>query len=295
MSSLGTTRLPDGIDPVSGRPDEPDAVSRRKASRPSGLRRSTKVLVPVVSSVVAVGLVELYARSGLVDSNSFPPATTDLRVLLDQSATGEFWRATLETAQGWAIGLAIALALAIPLGLAIGSLPLLYRATRPLVEFLRPVPSVALVPMAVLVWGIELNSELFLVAFAAFWPVLVHGVYGARDVDPVARDTARSFNCGRGKTFVRVTLPSALPFLMTGLRISSSIALILAVTAELIIGTGGLGQQINLAQSAGANSLMYAMIIATGLLGLVINGLIALLERWVLAWHPSQRRSAASR
>ena len=85
----------------------------------------------------------------------------------------------------------------------------------------------------------RLKSEVFLAAFGAFWPLLVQTMYGVRDVDPLAIDTARSFGVGRLERLYRVTLPSAMPYIATGLRISSTVALILAFTAELFMGTPG--------------------------------------------------------
>ena len=110
------------------------------------------------------------------------------------------------------------------------------------IEFLRPIPSAALIPLLFLTLGTNLKSEVFLAAFGAFWPLLVQTIYGVRDVDPVALETARSFGLGRLERLYRITLPSAVPYIATGLRISSTVALILAFTAELFMGTPGLGQ-----------------------------------------------------
>jgi ABC-type nitrate/sulfonate/bicarbonate transport system permease component len=114
-------------------------------------------------------------------------------------------------------------------------------------------------------------------------------------VDPVATDTARSFGFSRVQRLFRVTLPSAVPYVATGLRIASAVSLILTVTAELVIGSAGLGRSINLARSGGNEELMYALIVATGVLGLVLNTVFVKVERRVLHWHPSQRREAAAR
>ena len=89
-------------------------------------------------------------------------------------------------------------------------------------------------------------------------------LYGVQDVDPVATDTARSFGFSRAQRLLRVTLPSAVPYVATGVRISAAVALILVVTAELVIGAPGLGRQINLARQGGNVELMYALILATG-------------------------------
>src|SRR5919109_2189549 len=209
--------------------------------------------------------------------------------LFELLGTGGFWTAVWNTLQGWALGLGIAAALAIPLGIVIGSAPLLYRAVRFVIEFLRPIPSVALIPLAVLIYGTGLQSKVFLAAFASFWPLLVQTLYGVRDVDPVATDTARSFGFSRRQRLFRVTLPSAVPYIATGLRIASAVSLILTVTAELVIGSAGLGRSINVARSGGDEQLMYALIIATGILGLALNAIFVLAERRVLHWHPSHR------
>jgi len=209
--------------------------------------------------------------------------------LAEELGTADLWAAVASTLQGWALGLGIASAIAIPLGIAIGSSGLLYRALRAMIEFLRPIPSVALIPLAVLIYGSGLESKVFLVVFASVWPLLMQTLYGVRDTDPVATDTARSFGLSRVQRLYAVTLPSAVPYIATGLRIASAIALILAVTAELVIGSSGLGREIELARQGGAPELMYALIIAIGLLGWLLNGVFALGERRVLHWHPSQR------
>jgi ABC-type nitrate/sulfonate/bicarbonate transport system permease component len=163
-----------------------------------------------------------------------------------------------------------------------------------LIEFLRPIPSVALIPLAILIYGTGLESKVFLAAFASFWQVLVATLYGVQDVDPVATDTARSFGFSRPQRLLRVTLPSAVPYIATGLRIASAVSLILTVTAELVIGAAGLGRSINLARSGGNEELMYALILATGVLGLLLNTIFTRVERRVLHWHPSQRSARAA-
>jgi ABC-type nitrate/sulfonate/bicarbonate transport system permease component len=166
---------------------------------------------------------------------------------------------------------------------------LLDRALRAVIEFLRPIPSVALIPLAVLVWGTGLESKVFLAAFASTWPLLMQTLYGVQDVDPIATDTARSFGFSRSQRLLRVTLPSAVPYIATGVRISAAVALILAVTAELVIGAPGLGREINLARQGGAVDLLYALIAVTGLLGWGLNAGLTRVERRVLHWHPSHR------
>ena len=125
--------------------------------------------------------------------------------------TGDFWTAFGETVRGWAIGLGLAIVLAVPIGIALGSSDFAASAFRVPIEFLRPIPSAALIPLLFLTLGTNLKSEIFLATFGAFWPLLVQTMYGVRDVDPIATDTARSFRVGKLERLYRVTLPSALP------------------------------------------------------------------------------------
>jgi ABC-type nitrate/sulfonate/bicarbonate transport system permease component len=251
------------------------------------------VIAPAVAVVCVLALWELLTRAGVLNPDHIPTMTDTVAELASLLGDGDFWAAVGSTLQGWALGLGIAAVLAIPLGILIGSSPTAYRSVRFVVEFLRPIPSVALVPLAVLIYGVGLESKVFLAAFASFWPLFVQTLYGVHDVDPVATDTARSFGLGRLERLWRVKLPSAVPYIATGLRISSAVALILAVTAEIVIGSAGLGREINVARQGGAIELMYALIITTGLLGWVLNAITTRAERRVLHWHPSQRPVAA--
>jgi ABC-type nitrate/sulfonate/bicarbonate transport system permease component len=252
-------------------------------------RRSLPWLPGLLFTLAVLALVEAFSRSGIVSTSAFPPVSDDVRAFARLLGEAKFWSAVGNTLEGWGIGLGIAIAIAIPLGVLIGAMPLFYRASRVIVEFLRPIPSVALVPLAVLVYGTGLKSKIFLVAFASLWPILLQTMYGVRDVDPVALDTARSFRFGAMDRLRRVTLPSAVPYIATGLRISSSVALILAVTTELVIGSPGLGREVTISSSGGAYDVMYGYIIANGLMGWGLNGLFVWAERRALHWHPSVR------
>jgi ABC-type nitrate/sulfonate/bicarbonate transport system permease component len=249
---------------------------------------------PPIAAVLLLLIVwEAVVRAGLIPETSIPPASATLGELITELGSAALWKATLNTLEGWAIGLGLAILLGVPAGILVGSNRWAYRALRVPIEFLRPIPSVALIPLAVLVYGTGLESKVFLVTFASFWPMLIQTIYGVQDVDPVATDTARAFQLGRFERLWRITVPSAVPYIATGIRISSSVALILSVTAELVIGSAGLGREITTASSGGDVELMYALIIATGLLGWLLNIAATLGERRVLHWHPSQREAAA--
>ncbi len=250
------------------------------------------MLVPLFSVAAALAAWEVISRTELIPQRDLPAMSTSFDALSTLMKDGGFWADYLETIRAWAIGLALATMLAVPIGIVLGSSDFLGSAFRVPIEFLRPIPSAALIPLLFLTLGSTLESEVFLATFGAFWPLLVQTIYGVRDVDPVTIDTGRSFRLGRFEHLYRITLPSAVPYIWTGLRISSTVALILAFTAELFMGTGGLGQRMNVAESFGLTDQVYALALAIGFLGIGIHLALSALERRVLRWHPSQRSLA---
>lgn len=279
--------------------DALDAADRGDVDTPPAAPNSARrdrtlmLLVPLLSIVAALVAWEVISRGGLISERDLPAMSTSFGELWSLMHAGSFWRDYLETVRGWAIGLAIATALAVPIGIVLGSSDFLGSAFRVPIEFLRPIPSAALIPVLFLTLGSTIKSEVFLAAFGAFWPLLVQTIYGVRDVDPVTIDTGRSFGLGRFERLSRITLPSSVPYIWTGLRIASSVALILAFTAELFMGTGGLGEEMNVANSFGLTTRVYAIALAIGFLGIGIHLALSALERRVLRWHPSQREVVA--
>lgn len=243
----------------------------------------------LIGIVVFLGIWELLPALGIVQAAYLPPASEVLATLVLDLTLTAFWVAVGETLLAWFIGLLAAVLLALVLGLVIGMSPFLRRATNSTIEFLRPIPSVALIPLAVLLFGTKIESSLMLIIYACFWQVLIQVLYGVADVDNVAMQTARSYGFSRFQRIRDVIFPTMLPYLMTGIRLGAAVALILAITAELIIGSPGLGKEIQLAQSGGAIAGMYALIVATGLLGVVINLCMRVVEKRVLSWHASVR------
>lgn len=237
-----------------------------------------------------LALLEIVPRLGLVPAQYLPPLSEIVRAFVGEVTGPEFWSALGATLRGWALGLAIAVSGGIVLGILIGSSGWLRRFTASTIEFLRPIPSVALIPLAVLLFGTDIQSKLLLVVYASFWQVLIQVIYGVRDVDPVARDTALSFRFSRLAQIRHVTWPTALPYVMTGFRLAAAVALVLAITAELVIGNPGLGREIAVAQSSGAVANMYSYVLITGVIGVVVNLGARFVERRVLSWHPSMRR-----
>ncbi|MFJ5669527.1 ABC transporter permease [Micromonospora chalcea] len=254
-----------------------------------------KILLGAVGLLGFLVVWQLVPTLGLVDPQHLPYPTDVFGRLAQEVRDLAFWRRVRLTMTSWAIGLTVATLAAVALGTVVGLVPFLRRATHTTVEFLRPVPSVALIPLAVLMFGLQMRAALVIIVYAAFWQVFVQVIYGVADVDTVARDTARSFGLTRAERLRYLVLPTALPYLMTGLRLGAAVALILAVTAEMVIGNPGLGRMIELSRSAGDAVGLYGLVVVTGLLGLLVNVVFRFVERRSLAWHQSVLADEAAR
>jgi len=138
----------------------------------------------------------------------------------------------------------------------------------------RPVPAVVLVPLVLLIIQDNQRTEIAVVVFASVWPVLINTIYGVRNVDPLAVETLRSFGFGSPSVTRLVSLPSAAPFIATGVRVAASFAFVVAVAVELIgTGMGGIGAFAAQEESgSGDMAVMIAVAVWTGLIGLAVNG-----------------------
>ncbi|MES9541912.1 MULTISPECIES: ABC transporter permease [unclassified Actinomadura] len=238
---------------------------------------------------------ELLGRAGIVDRSFLPPASSITARAFELAGDTEFLFNVRVTLTAWALGLLIACAVAIPLGLLLGSVPAVNTGVRAIVEFLRPIPSVALIPLAALVLGSGLEMEVPLIVYASSWPILFNTIYGLDDVDPTAKETLRSFGFSRFQVLLRVSLPSAAPFIATGVRLAASIALILAVGTEILSGFGdGLGMFIATAGNVpdGTTDVLAGTVWA-GCLGLIIDTVLGQGEDRVFRWHKAQRSGAS--
>src|ERR1044071_5985066 len=150
------------------------------------LDRAGAVAVPVISVLAALALWELISRTDTISQHDLPAMSTTVEALWGMLKTSAFWTALGQTVRGWAIGLGLATLLAVPIGITLGSSDFAASAFRVPIEFLRPIPSAALIPLLFLTLGTTLDSEIFLATFGAFWPLLVQTMYRVRDVDTIA-------------------------------------------------------------------------------------------------------------
>jgi ABC-type nitrate/sulfonate/bicarbonate transport system permease component len=244
---------------------------------------------------LALALWQTICALGVFSKSAIPTMTSTVAALGREATSSYLWSAVGETLEGWSLGMLIGSGAAIAIGMLLGSNRFAYKSAAPLVEFLKTVPAIAILPLVIIVFGATMKMKVFLVAFAIVWQLTIQVMYGVRAVDPVVRDTANVLRIRGLRRVITVTIPSAAPFIATGLRVSAATGLILAVGAGLVGGAPGLGLNILVAENAGPTVLpsMYAFILVTGMVGVVLTGAFTLLEQRLLHWHESQRNRAS--
>jgi len=225
-------------------------------------------------------------------SGAFPTASASVSALWQMAGTSAFWGAVADTAQSWVLSLAVAVVAGTAIGLTVGGSRFLTRSTRVLFDFMRTIPPVALLPLALLQLGATAKSAFVLAVFAAIWPMIQQSVDAAHQVDHSLVDVVRSLRIGRFERVRRLYLPSAMPFLSTGVRVAAQLCLFQTITVELLGGAPGLGTSLQNAESANAVGDIGGIVLAAGFFGLLINTVMLAQQRRLLHWHPSVRAAA---
>jgi sulfonate transport system permease protein len=255
-----------------------------------------RIIRPFVFPAVLLGAMELWARTVGSNSDAVAPPSAALVALAKAAVDGSLWQATGFTLGSAAMGLLIASVLGILIGTALGLSPRLARWSFLSVEVFRPVPSVALIPLSMLVFGFGLRMELAVIAFACFWPMLVLTQAAARQVEPQLLEVAQSLELSASQRFVSIILPAMLPRLFVALRLGVAIALVVAVTVEIAANPHGMGYALVIAQQSLDPALMLAWLIWIGIIGFVINVLALKLQAWAalrMGAQPDVARSVA--
>jgi len=238
----------------------------------------------LLALVVILALWQLAVTFRLLPS--FTPGVLEVAgAIVGTVVSPAFWVALVQTLMSATTGWILSCVLGVVLGLLIGSIRPLDRSTSLVVEFGRAFPTIALMPVMMLLLGATVRMEITMVVLAAVWPVLVQSILGARRLDPGIVDTVRIFRIPKTLWFRRVLLPAALPFIATGVRISASIAILAAVGVEVLTQVPGIGRLITLAQEAQRWDLAFAYLFFAGLFGWAIATLLSLGERKLLAWN----------
>lgn len=235
-----------------------------------------------------MALWEASVRLGWMVSPTWPAISTVLATFWQNLTDGTYIAVIGSSLRRLFIGYFLAVVLAVSIGLAMGVWRFFYLLAEPLVEFLRPIPSPAYLPMAILFLGIDDGMKVFMVVFASFFPILLNTVSGVRAIDPVLLETGKTFGYGRWQIMRKILLPASAGFILTGMRISLAIALIVTVIAEMVAGNSGIGFYILNAQRSFLVPEMYAGVIALALVGFALSKVFVYIENKLLHWQKGE-------
>jgi ABC-type nitrate/sulfonate/bicarbonate transport system permease component len=242
-------------------------------------------LLGVVLIVVLLGLWEIITDTKIVHSPSLPPVSAILvdwvRLLLNGTLVAQLG----PSIERIAFGYVAAVIVGVTIGLAMGYYRIAYDLLEPLTELLRPIPSPAYIPLAIIFLGLGDEMKIFVVFFACIFPILLNTYSGVSAIDPVQLNTARTFRLTRAQTVRKIVLPAALPSILTGMRISVGLALIVVVIAEMVASNTGIGAFILNAQRFFNVTDMYAGIFTLALLGYALNALFLRAEAHLLRYR----------
>ena len=185
-------------------------------------------------------------------------------------------------------GFGIGAALGLVLGLLMGGSSVFYALFNPLIQILRPIPPIAYIPLAILWFGLGNPPAFFLISLGAFFPVLMNTISGVRHVDPLFIRAAQNMGAGGMTLFLRIMIPAALPYILTGLRVGIGVAFIVVIVAEMIAVNNGLGYRILEAREYLWSDKIIAGMITIGILGLAIDIGMSRINRYLLRWHQRQ-------
>lgn len=251
---------------------------------------ASAVLWRGLSLLVAAGFVALWqaiANARLVSPVFLPGPDRAWNALVRGLTEGELWAKVVGTLEHMAFGWLVASLAGIALGALIGSSPRVRPYITPTLEFLRPLPVSAIIPVAIAFFGLSQAMALFVIAFGAIWPMLLSTVHGFAAVEPRLYEVARALHLSRMAVIFKIGLPSASPDILAGMRLSVTVALILSVVCEILAGLDGLGHWILLSARAFRSADLFAGVILLGMIGYVTSLAVALVERRLLVWRTS--------
>lgn len=242
------------------------------------------------SLLVLIALMALWwlaSHAGWISRVFLPTPEATWASLVEGLKEGELlafsWATITRMVEGWLLASLVGIALGALIGISASARAWL----QPTLEFMRPLPASALLPLAISIFGLSPNMVLSVVAFGAMWPVLLATVHGFAAVEPRLQEVARCLQLSRGAFVWKVGLPNALPDIFAGMRLSLTVSLIVSVVGEMIASQPGLGQSILLAARSFRASELFAGIVLLGLIGFASSALLAALEKRFLKWqHP---------
>ena len=235
------------------------------------MSRAANLARALALPLVLAGAYEAYARTVGRNSDALAPLTKALAALGASALDGTLWQATGFTLATAFAGLALGGGLGLLIGIVLGLSRRAADAAFLSVEVFRPVPSVALIPLAMLVFGFGMRMEVSIVGFACFWPLLVLTQAAVRQVPPQLLEVAHALGFAPTAQVLKFVLPAIVPRLFVALRLGVAIALVVAVTVEIAANPNGLGYGLILAQQSLQPELMIGWLVWIGVLGYAVN------------------------
>lgn len=266
-------------------PDRDKERGRPVAYRGGGFDYRPSKLTGVLTFVALVAVWETGSRTGFISNLVLPAPSEVLAAFVQLWRSGELWAhlgASLSRLiMGWTLGTVLGVAF----GFAIALFAPVRASLTPLVAAIFPVPKIALLPLFIIWFGIGESSKVGLILFGTFFPTVIATYGGVDNVDRSLIRMGQSFGLSRLEIARKILLPGAMPAILSGMRITSAIAIILIVAAELIAAQKGIGAYIQMAGSLFATDQLIAGVLVLSALGLTVSCLITLAERWLLRWR----------
>jgi NitT/TauT family transport system permease protein len=243
----------------------------------------------VLGFAVIVALWETVSRLGFVKQAVLSRPTAIVDAAITDTMNGVIWPHLQASAVEYFLGFGVALLVGIPIGLAIGLFRRLNYLLDPWLSAIYATPTVAIVPLIIIILGIDIETKIFVVFLEAIFVVTVSTMAGVHAADAVYHDVAESFRASGWMRFRTVTLPASVPFILTGARLGTGRALVGVVIAEFLASNGGIGFYISLNGSLLQSSRVYFGIILLGVLGTVLGEAVRAMERRFERWRPAIR------
>lgn len=279
MSNLSSSS--EAVLDVASDPVIPPRSAGRGRTLDSGVAR---VGIPVLVLVAAIGLWEFVAQAEIVNPVTVPPASEVFAALVEIMQEGYFWSATWLTLQETLLGFLIGGTAGLLIGALTGTFKAFRVALWPFVVAFQNTPRVALAPIFLTWFGFGMSSKVVMAAVICFFPVVINTVAGLASVEDNARTLFRTYGASTSQTFFRLTLPTAAPVAFAGIKTALTLALLGAIVGEFVGASEGLGVLVNEFNFQLEVAKGFAVVLFLALIGLVLYGLIELVERRLITW-----------
>ncbi|MCD2172308.1 ABC transporter permease [Rhizobium sp. C4] len=260
------------------------------------LARTIGFIASLAVAILFIFLWHLVTLYKLVPPVFLPPPMKTYDALVQGLASGPLLKASLATLQRMLLGWLLACVAGVGIGALVGTSPVLMRYLGPTLEAFRPIPASALIPVLIAIVGLSEGMILSVIAFGALWPMLLATIHGLQSVEPLLYDVAGALRMNMATIISKIGLPSAVPDILAAMRLSLTIALILATVCEMLSGNTGLGQWLLYSARQFSSANLFAGILILGVFGYLTNALMTVAERHLLRWkspHEANRAGIA--